>query len=268
MRFPWFTMLPVLALLCCGGCASTANVAPSTEFRLRSLEAKFLELEKKQQDLEQRAFARIAQLEGQMAAQDLQASFHQTLPPAASGLPEPAQLAPDSPELKQPPPTAKQAAPPPAKATAPRPKATPAAQVAMPKPTAAPPSDSAATGQPLYDDALHLVQQGKAAQARELLQRFIRENPTSALLPNAIYWLGETWYHEKEYGQAILSFKDVAGRFPKHDKAPAAMLKIGNCYENLEDPNNARFYLQALVDEYPDSEPARTARTKLQNQGG
>lgn len=267
MRFPWFTMLPVLALLCCGGCASTANVAPSTEFRLRSLEAKFLELEKKQQDLEQRAFARIAQLEAQMAAQDLQASFRQTLPPSASGLPEPARPAPDTPEPIQPPPKAKQAAPP-TKATAPRPKATPTAPAASPKPPAASIPGSAAKGQALYDDALQLMRQGKAAQARELLQRFIRENPANALLPNAIYWLGETWYHEKEYGQAILSFKDVAGRFPKHDKAPAAMLKIGYCYEQLDDFSNARFYLQALIDEYPDSEPARTARNTLQNLGG
>ncbi len=268
MRITRFAALLMTLLLCCGSCATTAGVAPSAEFRLRNLEAKYLELEQKQQDLEQRLLARMAPLEGQYPAQSPQAPFRDTLPPPAPALPEPARPAQKQPELKQPAPPVKQAAPPPAKATAPRPKPAPAAQVTMPKPAAAPPSDSAATGQPLYDDAVQFVQQGKAAQARELLQRFIRENPSSALLPNAIYWLGETWYHEKEYGQAILSFKDVAGRFPKHDKAPAAMLKIGYCYENLEDHNNARFYLQALVDEYPDSEPARTARTKLQNQGG
>ncbi len=266
MRHSRLTALFLLLMLSLVGCAGTNNLGSSTEFRLRSLEAKFLELEEKQRDLEQRAFARIAQLEGKMSAQDLQASFHQTLPPS-----EPARSEPDKPlprEEQQPAQPAKRAAPPPAKAAAPRPKPAPPTQVAKPKPPVAPPSVSTTTGQPLYDEALQLVQQGKTAQARELLQRFVRENTTNALLPNAVYWIGETWYHEKEYGQAILAFKDVAGRFPTHDKAPAAMLKIGYCYEQLEDRNNARFYLQALVDEYPDSEPARTARKKLQNLGG
>lgn len=268
MRVTRFAALLMTLLLCCVSCATTTGVAPSAEFRLRNLEARYLELEQKQQDLEQRILARVAQLEGQYPTQSPQTPFRETLPPPAPALPEQVQPAQKQPELKQPTPPAKQAAPPPAKTATPRPKPAPAAQVTMPKPAPETASDSAATGQPLYDEAVRFVRQGRSAQARELLQRFIRENPASALLPNAIYWLGETWYNEKEYGQAILSFKDVAGRFPKHDLAPAAMLKIGYCYENLEDSNNARFYLQALVDEYPDSEPARTARTKLQNQGG
>ncbi len=118
-----------------------------------------------------------------------------------------------------------------------------------------------------YNDALELVRAGQTSEARPLLQSFITHNPASPLMPNAIYWLGETWYHEKQYDQAILSFKDVAGRFPKHDKAAAALLKIGFSYEHMGDISNARFYLQNLIKDYPKSEPAALARDKLKSLG-
>jgi len=124
-----------------------------------------------------------------------------------------------------------------------------------------------ASGTELYKLALQRIQSGKPAEAATLLEKFVVENPAASLTPDAHYWLGEAHFFLENYDQAILAYKNIAGRFPNHAKAPQAMLKIGHAYEKLQDPNNARFYLQALVDEYPDTESARLARQKLPQLG-
>ena len=77
-----------------------------------------------------------------------------------------------------------------------------------------------------------------------------------------------TYYSEKDYAQSILSFKEVTGRYPKHDKASAALLKIGMSYDNVGDKDNAVFYLRALVEDFPKSDPAKLAKTELKRLGG
>jgi len=114
-----------------------------------------------------------------------------------------------------------------------------------------------------YDRALALLWDGKPVEARSLLNDFLVDFPNSRLAPNALYWLGETYYSQQRYAQAILTFRDVMRRFPRHSKASASLLKIGYSYEKLGDMENARFYLKALLKDYPNSDPAALARTKL-----
>ncbi len=114
-----------------------------------------------------------------------------------------------------------------------------------------------------YQAGVNAVMNGEVASGRSILQAFQEDFPDSALIPNVHYWLGEALYHEKRYAEAILTFKEVVRNYPTHNKASAAMLKTGYAYALLGDKNNARFYLQALLDKYPGSEPAALARTKL-----
>ena len=44
----------------------------------------------------------------------------------------------------------------------------------------------------------------------------------------------------------------------------SALLKMGYAYANLGQTDNATFYLQRLVENYPDSHSARLARERLQ----
>lgn len=126
-------------------------------------------------------------------------------------------------------------------------------------------SMSQAKAKQLYQQALGQLRAKRTEEARKFFNEFLGANPGHELEPNALYWLGESYYHEQRFAQAILTFKEVARRFPQHDKAAAAMLKAGFSYEKLGDMDNARFYLQTLVDEYPQSDPARMARNKLKS---
>ncbi len=130
-------------------------------------------------------------------------------------------------------------------------------------PVAAPAVKSAAAGDGAYEKALARFQAGKTDSAREMFSAFLKDNPSSPLAPNAGYWLGECYFSLKQYDTAIITFKDVVAKYPKHDKAAASMLKAGYAYARLGDAANARFYLETLIQDFPKSDPAKLARKRL-----
>jgi len=129
------------------------------------------------------------------------------------------------------------------------------------------PLSASASERTAYERAAKLAMSEQYEAAREALTTFLERWPEGEYAPNAMYWLGETYYGEQRYAQAILTFKDVLAKYPTHHKSPDALLKIGFAYDKLQDPANAKFYLQSLLDEYPKSEAAAKARAKLRELG-
>jgi tol-pal system protein YbgF len=133
-----------------------------------------------------------------------------------------------------------------------------------PRTTGAPNSRSApAAEREAYTAALNTLESGAAQEAEFLFTAFLSTYPQSSLAPNAEYWLGECFYNQKRYSDAILAFQNVMGQYPNHNKASASLLKIGYAYERLADQQNAVFYLQQLLENYPGSEPEQLARAAL-----
>jgi len=131
-----------------------------------------------------------------------------------------------------------------------------------------PKKGATSSAQRAYDTALALYNTEKYNESRAAFEGFTAKYPKSDLVPNALYWKGETYYSQKDFAQAILSFKEVTGRYPKHAKAAAALLKIGMSYDKVGDSDNAIFYLRALVEDFPKSDPAKMARKELKRLGG
>ncbi len=115
----------------------------------------------------------------------------------------------------------------------------------------------------MYDYALGLIKGGDTRKGRQLLTEFASKYPDHKLLPNVFYWKGETFYAEKDYENAILSFQDVVDRYPAGDKAPDAMYKQGLSFLALKDPKNARILFELVQSKYPKSSVAPLARQKL-----
>ncbi|MCK4502788.1 MAG: hypothetical protein KAU22_07105, partial [Desulfuromonadales bacterium] len=65
------------------------------------------------------------------------------------------------------------------------------------------------TAEQLYQDALELIRnQKKFVEGRKLLESFANKYPEHDLYVNALYWIGEAFYGEKQYEMAILQFQD------------------------------------------------------------
>lgn len=115
----------------------------------------------------------------------------------------------------------------------------------------------------VYKQAQDALKSGDNKKARDILAGFLDQYPNHKLSPNARYWIGETYYLEKNYEQAVLEFQKVIKEFPGKDKVPAAMLKQAMAFRELDDNKSARFVLKELLDKYPNAEEAAMAKELL-----
>ena len=119
------------------------------------------------------------------------------------------------------------------------------------------------TPEALYQKGLDAQRAGNPQQARELLSRFIETYPKHDLVANARYWVGETYYSEKNFEQAILEFQQLIKNYPGKEKVPAAMLKQAMAFKELGDKKSARYVYNKLLVEHPESAEAKLAKEKL-----
>jgi tol-pal system protein YbgF len=119
------------------------------------------------------------------------------------------------------------------------------------------------TPENIYKQAQDSLKAGETQKARELFSKFIEEFPTNKLAPNARYWIGETWYLEKNYEQAVLEYQRVIIEYPGKDKVPAAMLKQAMSFGELGDAKSAKFLLKELIEKFPKSDETSMARDLL-----
>ncbi|MEW6719394.1 MAG: tol-pal system protein YbgF [Thermodesulfobacteriota bacterium] len=141
-----------------------------------------------------------------------------------------------------------------------------AAVAAVPAASPAPPPSMAPawkSPEEMYEFAVGQVKAGSPKKGRETLAEFVAQNPGHKLVPNALYWKGESYYAEKDYENAILSFQDVVDKYPAGDKAPDAVYKQGMAFLALKDAKNAKILLNLVVSKYPKSTAAGLAKKKL-----
>jgi tol-pal system protein YbgF len=123
--------------------------------------------------------------------------------------------------------------------------------------------EAATTPDALYLKGLDLLKAGETTAAREQFSKFLEQNPKHELAVNAHYWIGESYYGEKNYESAILSYQDVIKNYPGKEKVVAAMLKQAMAFNAIKDAKSARFVLKKLVEGFPKSEEAKKAKELL-----
>lgn len=134
------------------------------------------------------------------------------------------------------------------------------------KPAQAPaePSDPA-QAEVAYAQALDtLVQRYEAAESARLFQSFLQTYPDSTLVPNAWYWLGESYYVTQNYELAAESFQTAITQYPGSRKEPDALLKLAYCHIALGRTADAEAGLRDVITRYPDSDAAGKAQSRLQ----
>ena len=116
----------------------------------------------------------------------------------------------------------------------------------------------------LYDSGMAAFAAKKFQDAYASFTNYIEKYPTGELIANARFWLGDSLYGQGEYELAILEYQKVIADYPKHSKAPAALLKQGLAFEKLKDTETAKLVYYKLGDDYPDSKEAAAGKKRLQ----
>lgn len=110
-----------------------------------------------------------------------------------------------------------------------------------------------------YQEALQAYRAKRLGEAIQKFEALLAENAKNSLADNCQYWIGEAYYDQGQYQQAILSFEKVFS-YPNSNKDDSAQLKLGLCYVKLNDQTKARDEFQKLINNYPSSEYLGIAR--------
>lgn len=77
------------------------------------------------------------------------------------------------------------------------------------------------------------------------------------------YMIGEIEYYRKNYADAVAYYKKSATLYSKASYMPVLMLHSAISMEKVGDKKNAEIFYDAIISQYPESEHAKTAKSKL-----
>ncbi|TAM88989.1 MAG: tol-pal system protein YbgF [Candidimonas sp.] len=126
-----------------------------------------------------------------------------------------------------------------------------AAQVTDPKEQAA------------YDQPMGLFRSGKYKEAASGFASFAQNYPNSQLLSQAQFYEGSSRYASRDFKGAITELQDLVSSNPKDPRAPDALLIIAASQIELNNVAGAKSNLQKIVQNYPNSSAADTAKSRL-----
>jgi len=117
-----------------------------------------------------------------------------------------------------------------------------------------------------YANALLLHRNNKFDESITAFNKLISKysNIKSSLTDNFYYWLGENYLSLKDIPLARKNFEIVIKKYPKANKVPDSMFKLGFILEQEGRSNIAvKNYYNSLVKKYPNTEAGKLAKERL-----
>jgi tol-pal system protein YbgF len=125
---------------------------------------------------------------------------------------------------------------------------------------------SAAGPDVAYAAALKTFRAGEHGQAVLEFTDFIGKYPKHPLAARAQLWIGDAYFRQRDYRQALLEYrKALDTTTPDSTAAADAWLKVGQAYASLRERPAATAAWRRVMREYPRTEAAAQARALLRN---
>lgn len=121
--------------------------------------------------------------------------------------------------------------------------------------------------QALYDAAYNDYLEGNYDLATLGFHQYAETYRGTELADNATYWIGECYYRQGEFQQAIEQFDVVLTRFERSDRTPSALLKKGYAYFELGQRAQGIVHLQNVIRDYAGTDEAHLASQRLNEIG-
>jgi tol-pal system protein YbgF len=115
----------------------------------------------------------------------------------------------------------------------------------------------------LFQISLEQLRRGSPGAARTGLQTLLQQYPTSDLVPDAEFYLGEAYHQEGNAAGADSAYAAVVSSYPTSPRAPTALYKRALGMEEKGNVVGARGLLNDLVTRYPRSDEAALAKERL-----
>jgi len=121
-------------------------------------------------------------------------------------------------------------------------------------------SASAETPRDSYNRSFKLLNEAKYADAAAGFDQFTKKYPKDALVPNAYYWMGESYYARRDYSAAAEGFRKGYESNPKGQKAADNLLKLSLSLANLKRLDEACIVLKQVSAQYGSSNKTTAAK--------
>ena len=108
---------------------------------------------------------------------------------------------------------------------------------------------------------------GNYAIAADGLTLFLKANPQSGQVPDALFYLGLCYYNQKQYDKAKPAFEQIMREYANSAQFLPAKLKRGQCLQRMGLKPAAIKAFKEITDGFPGSPEARTAQQELADLG-
>ncbi len=129
------------------------------------------------------------------------------------------------------------------------------------------PAATAADPEALYQTSYSDYLRGNYDLAMLGFKQYLEAFPETDLADNAIYWIGECFYRQQKYVDAIGEYDRVLKQYPRSDKTASALLKKGFALLEQGQRKEGTAQLQSVVKTFPSSDEANLAKQRLQSLG-
>ncbi|MGH7581209.1 MAG: tetratricopeptide repeat protein, partial [Gemmatimonadales bacterium] len=137
---------------------------------------------------------------------------------------------------------------------------------AMPGDSARPEAGRTASADQLYEASLAQLRRGSLSTARLGLREMVRLHPTSDRVPDALYFIGQSFASENP-DSAAAYYRQVVDKHATSPRAASALYNLGLLAERRKDNAGAREAYQRVAEKYPQSDEAALARDRLKALG-
>lgn len=150
----------------------------------------------------------------------------------------------------------------------PAPPAAPGLAAPAPLRTQAPAPDAriisahAGSADELYSTGLTEFARQSYDLAADAFRAFLAQNPRDARVPDARFWLAESYFGQRRYAEAIAEYETLLRLSPDSRRIPATLLKQGQARLALGDRAGCRL-LQDVAGRFPSTREAAQAREAL-----
>ena len=102
-----------------------------------------------------------------------------------------------------------------------------------------------------YKFAVSFIKIGDYETAEFALREFVDNNSSHKLAGNAQYWYGETFRVRQLYQDAATAYLDGYQKYPKSNKAPVNLLKLGVMLVQIGEKEQGCSMILGVKDQYP-----------------
>jgi tol-pal system protein YbgF len=139
----------------------------------------------------------------------------------------------------------------------------PAPVAPVPVPAAPIPSTAGLSPTRLFDTARADFFAGQWDSAISGFQAFLSAFPSSELADDAQFNIGETYFSQNKWAEAVAEYNKVIDAYPNTNSVPLAYYKRGMAQERLGQADAARASWEAVAKMAPESDAGRLARQRL-----